>query len=174
VDAPKAIRKPRCTMIINPGDKFGRLTTVERVFRKPRWRWLCQCDCGAQTIVASHNLLASTNSCGCWRRDRLKSHGLTECAEYWIWVDIKQRCLNPKSRSFVWYGARGITVCDEWRDSFQAFYDYVGPRPSRELSIDRKNNDGNYEPGNVRWATASEQARNQRRPKQEAASAAGA
>ena len=96
-------------------------------------------------------------------------HGLTACGrsngtpEYAVWKMLKQRCLNPRARKYPDYGARGITVCERWRDSFVAFLADVGPRPGPGYSIDRfPDNDGNYEPGNVRWATAKEQAANRR------------
>lgn len=86
----------------------------------------------------------------------------TNSSEYRIWSGLKQRCLNPNSPAYKDYGARGIRVCDEWKDNFLAFFSHVGKRPSRNHSIDRKNNDGHYEPGNVRWATRAVQAANRR------------
>lgn len=83
--------------------------------------------------------------------------------EYTAWAGMLQRCRNPKNAAYPDYGGRGITVCDAWRDSFEAFYADLGPRPSARHSIDRIDNDGNYEPGNCRWATAKEQNRNTRR-----------
>ncbi len=95
-------------------------------------------------------------------RRKLK-HGLCYSPEYYAWRAIKGRCGNPKNPGWKNYGARGIRICQEWADSFEAFYAYVGPRPSAGHSIDRyPNNDGNYEPGNVRWATSIEQNRNRR------------
>lgn len=91
-----------------------------------------------------------------------RTHGMTGTTEYKIWEGIKQRCLNPNERGYPKYGGRGIKVCDEWAASFQAFFDYVGYRPGPEFTIDRIDNDGNYEPGNVRWATARQQSANQR------------
>jgi hypothetical protein len=93
----------------------------------------------------------------------LESHGHGLTAEYRIWSNIKQRCGNPKMPAYVNYGARGISICDEWRESYEAFLRDVGRRPSSSHSIDRINNSGNYEPGNVRWSDRSEQARNNRR-----------
>lgn len=89
-------------------------------------------------------------------------HGGKRTPEYMTWNRIKQRCRNDFNASYYKYGARGIDVCDEWYDSFQAFISYVGPRPSPKHQIGRINNDGNYEPGNVRWETPTEQARNRR------------
>jgi hypothetical protein len=91
-------------------------------------------------------------------------HGLWKTKEYGIWNAMRQRCTNPKSQKWEHYGARGIRVCDEWLKSFISFYEHIGPKPGPEYSLDRINNDGNYEPGNVRWATIKEQANNQRRP----------
>ena len=91
------------------------------------------------------------------------SHGLSESSEYVIWSMMKQRCYNPKSPSWKWYGERGIKICKRWMDSFSAFVADVGPRPSLQHSLDRyPKGDGDYEPGNVRWATDQEQADNRR------------
>lgn len=90
-------------------------------------------------------------------------HGHARTPEYDIWIGVKKRCENPKYKSFADYGGRGVTICPEWRDSFVAFLADVGPRPSPKHSIGRIDNDGNYEPGNVRWETSTEQASNTRR-----------
>ena len=87
-------------------------------------------------------------------------HGMRDSREYTSWCQIIQRCTNPKTRAYERYGGAGITVCQEWRDSFRAFLEHIGPRPSPEHSVDRIDNDRGYEPGNVRWATRLEQARN--------------
>lgn len=92
----------------------------------------------------------------------MTTHGLSQTPEYKCWQDMIIRCTNPKSKSYKYYGARGITVCNEWRCSFEAFYRDVGPRPARGLSIERVENARGYEPGNVRWATHSEQMKNRR------------
>lgn len=91
-------------------------------------------------------------------------HGMYRTPEYKAWDGMKRRCHQPNCESYWKYGARGITVCDEWRHDFLAFYNHIGPKPSPEHSVDRfPNKFGNYEPGNVRWATYIEQARNTRR-----------
>lgn len=91
-----------------------------------------------------------------------EKHGMHTSPEYWAWRDMKRRCLNPNARDFANYGARGIQVCERWRESFCAFFDDMGLRPSPQHSLDRINNDGNYEPGNCRWATVKEQLQNRR------------
>lgn len=131
-------------------------------------RWLCRCECGGLVVVWGSNLRRGiTRSCGCLRREvtgRLRfKHGLHRTPEHIVWAAMRYRCLNPSSSSWKWYGGRGITICDRWRDDFVAFLEDVGPRPSPEHSLDRIDVDGNYEPGNVRWATPSEQQRNKRR-----------
>lgn len=96
---------------------------------------------------------------------RLTTHGKSHTAEFGIWQTMQNRCYYEKHIGFANYGKRGITVCDRWRESFENFYADMGPRPSPELSIERKDNDGNYEPGNCKWATRLEQAQNTRRKK---------
>jgi hypothetical protein len=91
-----------------------------------------------------------------------KTHGMRNSSEYRIWSGIKTRCTNKNSSDYDRYGGRGITMCDEWLGSFDAFFNHLGLRPSSQHSVDRINNDKGYEPGNVRWATKAEQARNQR------------
>jgi hypothetical protein len=91
-----------------------------------------------------------------------KTHGMHNTPEYRTWTGMKERCYNPSADSYKNYGGRGITVCDRWRDDFPAFYADMGPRPSENHSLDRRDTDGNYEPENCRWATRSEQQKNKR------------
>lgn len=128
------------------------------------------CDCGKKSKIEYNTFLKRENhSCGCIRREA-RTHGAT-CGnysarkippEYRLWANIKNRCYNVKYAGYKDYGGRGIRVCDEWRNSFESFYKYIGNRPSASHSLDRINNDGNYEPGNVRWATRKEQNNNTR------------
>jgi hypothetical protein len=150
------------------GQRYSRLTVISLHERRgPKRLWLCRCDCGNDVVVQDSNLRSDhTRSCGCFHQERRKeartTHGKTDAPIYDVWVNMKQRCFNPNLDSYPNYGGRGITVCDEWRDSFEAFYRYVG-EPPEGTTIDRINNDGNYEPGNVKWSTATEQVTNRRR-----------
>lgn len=150
--------------------RFGLLTVKNRVendkFNKPQW--LCQCECGKCIVVSTARLTSgNTKSCGHLRAtNHYKKHGLKGNRLYSTWKGMKNRCCNVNNVSYRNYGGRGITVCDEWKNDFQAFYDYVSDLPhfgEKGYTLDRINNDGNYEPSNVRWATAKEQRSNQRK-----------
>ncbi|TJU85615.1 MAG: hypothetical protein E5Y10_24660 [Mesorhizobium sp.] len=149
------------------GKRCGRLTVISYAGRpKPsRHMWFCKCDCGRTTIANGDALRkGSSQSCGCLRAElsaerRLK-HGATLTREYNTWVGMKDRCYNPQNPKYDRYGGRGIAVCDWWIDSFEHFIADMGLRPGPGYSIDRIENDGNYEPDNCRWATPIEQARN--------------
>jgi hypothetical protein len=140
------------------GQKFGRLTAVRSVSKDGRHHWLCNCDCGKQSVVSGkHIRTGHTRSCGCLYMD----HDLTHTPEYRTWANMLSRCRNAKVPNYPQYGGRGIAVCDRWLD-FMNFYSDMGPRPSKQHSLDRIKNSGGYEPGNCRWATDLEQMRNTR------------
>ena len=150
------------------GQKFGRLTFIERVgYKAGSSDWRVRCDCGTERIVKWGNVrTGQTMSCGCKSREDLgnfnRTHGMSGTPEYRIWKGLLARCLNPSHKNFAHYGGRGIRVCDRWQNEFSAFFEDLGVRPTPKHSLDRINNDGNYEPGNCRWATSKGQASNRR------------
>jgi hypothetical protein len=147
------------------GLTFGSWTVVGATDSASRQkRWLCRCVCGTQREVVGTSLRsgASTN-CGCKRREHVgninRSHGASRTAEYRVWKHMHARCSDPADKRYENYGGRGIRVCARW-NRFDGFIADVGPRPSAAHSIERLSVDGDYEPANVIWATAPEQARN--------------
>lgn len=161
------------------GQRFDRLVVLSlhgRFAKHGSWKetyWLCQCDCGKKKVIAGSNLKRSskTKSCGCLHVEnnvRLSTkHGYANrgatTPEYYIWVKMIRRCHNKKDPAYKYYGARGISVCGEWRKSFSNFIKDMGRRPAHLKSIERRNNNGNYEPDNCKWATPKEQGNNSRR-----------
>ncbi len=155
--------------LISAGDRFGRYTVVSNGApdRHRKRRWICVCDCGAIRSVTTGDLAKGTMSCGCFSREVTRSlfttHGMSKTREYKIWKAIKTRCFNENDRSYARYGGAGVTICDQWKNSFESFISYIGAAPSSGHSIDRYPNlFGNYEPGNIRWATDKEQSLNRR------------
>lgn len=154
------------------GQRFGRLRVLNRDRTNVRYiKWRCICDCGGRKSVRSDHLRTGrSKSCGCYSIElnikRRYVHGesgrRTLSREYRAWRDAINRCSNPNVAGFKYYGARGIRVCDKWRASYVAFLADMGRCPSGR-SLDRENNDGNYEPGNCRWATPKEQSNNRRK-----------
>ena len=159
------------------GRRFGRLTVIDYagVHTAPcgtkRKLWKCVCDCGVEKIVQENNLLnGSTKSCGCWKHEKIKEHntrhGGTSDRLYGIWKSMKRRCNSTHDSHYDSYGGKGVSVCKEWSDSYEAFkiwahkngYDEYAP--TGECSIDRINNDGDYEPSNCRWVNRITQSNN--------------
>lgn len=152
------------------GLKFSRLTVVRldsgRHDHGSRF-WICKCECGSIISIATTRLTRGLSfSCGCYQRERARdwhiTHGGSRSVEYNTWCGIIDRCENKNTEYYHRYGGRGITMCKRWRSSFPAFLADMGKRPSPKHSIDRINNDGNYEPGNCRWSTPKEQGVNKR------------
>lgn len=147
------------------GKRFGHMIAVEELPRdKGMRKWRLRCDCGAEHTAFQKAFCSGgkMTSCGCQNKHQQVFHGLSKIPEYRLWFNMKSRCYNENTPYYHAWGGRGIKVYDEWRESFEAFFRYVGSRPTPRHSLDRIDNDGNYEPGNVRWAVRKIQCRNVR------------
>lgn len=143
------------------GKRFGRLVVTKYL---GNYRWECKCDCGNITKVASGHLNASRiRSCGCLFLDTIRKHGLTNSRLYNIREGMVNRCYNPSCHSYKDYGERGIGICEEWRNDFMSFYNWAMANGYKDnLTIERIDVNGNYEPSNCKWITNGEQSRNKR------------
>ena len=148
------------------GRVFGKLTVLSMAGRTKAnaVTWNAHCECGSTRVVVGGNLTSGiTKSCGCSRNGSgVRTHGRSKSRIYYAWASMITRCHNPHAKKYKDYGARGIAVCERWRQSFAAFLEDMGERPTPQHQLDRKNNDGDYEPGNCRWATRAEQMANRR------------
>ena len=168
------------------GQKFGKLTALRFVARRPSGKqfktiWECKCDCGnIKELVIAEVVSGHTTSCGCVHKKKFgdlnRKHNMAnKCGRiYGLWKSIKYRCNNPNNKSYKNYGGRGIKVCDEWQKDFMSFYNWAMQNGYKEeklknglnkLTIDRIDNDGNYEPTNCRFVTNAENAKNKRNSK---------
>ena len=157
------------------GKTFGRWLVLEqatdKIYGKPAW--VCKCTCGVVSNVGGSVLrMGESTSCGCYKQEVSASHmklvatkhGKWGTPNYYRWMSMKLRCYCPTHPAYKNYGGRGIRVCQRWLDSYAMFETDIGPRPTPKHSLDRINNEGDYEPNNVRWATHKEQANNRRKP----------
>lgn len=151
------------------GQRVGKLTIISFHSKTKRGsKWLCRCECGNEIVALAGNLKPNhTTSCGCVQSAittaRNLTHGLSRTKEHYAWLDAKARTTNPKHKRYIYYGARGIKVCDRWFNSFENFFADMGECPPNKRSLGRIHNNGDYCPENCRWETHVQQMNNTRR-----------
>lgn len=161
----EALPGTEAKVILKPGCRVGRWTLLKK--GQPSGahsKWICKCDCGNRKSVFSTNLKRQlSTSCGCATLEASRTHQMSQDRLYRVWNAMIGRCHRPSDRGYKNYGARGIYVCERWRNSFEAFLEDMGYRPFTEAQLERVDNDGPYSPDNCIWATKEVQCRNTRR-----------